>query len=162
MPKLRGRGRPKRSTSQKNHQQKADGKLDVFISMVPVVPECKILSDPSLIFMSCVSDTSVKPMRRGRGRTRGLRVQMKRQQSADGKLDVLIHPKKLVAVGPGRKDFITDLSVIVRQNARHNVCKWKRVPQSTRDTIVQKILVCSGISIDYGWITCLMVLYFRE
>ncbi|KAL9329498.1 hypothetical protein ACSQ67_004501 [Phaseolus vulgaris] len=65
---------------------------------------------------------------------------MKRQLSADGKLDVLIHPTKLVAVGAGRNDFITDLSLIVRQNARLNVRQWKKVPQSTRDTIVQNIL----------------------
>jgi len=67
---------------------------------------------------------------------------MKRQQSADGKLDVLIHPTKLVAVGPGYNDFITGLSLIVHQNARLNVLQWKKVPQSTRDTIVQSILVC--------------------
>lgn len=89
----------------------------------------------------CVSDLSPIPKKKGRGRTRGLRVQMKRLQSEDGKLDVFIHPTKMVAVGPGRKDFITGLSVIVRQNARHNVCKWKKVPQSVRDTIVQKVLV---------------------
>ncbi|XP_047178356.1 uncharacterized protein LOC124845323 [Vigna umbellata] len=65
---------------------------------------------------------------------------MKRQQSVDGKLDVLIHPTKLAAIGPGRSDFITDLSLIVRQNARLNVRQWKKVPQSTRDTIVQNIL----------------------
>ncbi|KAG4911709.1 hypothetical protein JHK82_052310 [Glycine max] len=54
---------------------------------------------------------------------------MKRQQSADGKLDVLIHPTKLVAVGPGYNDFITGLSLIVHQNARLNVLQWKKVPQ---------------------------------
>ncbi|XP_006585203.1 uncharacterized protein [Glycine max] len=85
-------------------------------------------------------DIIAKPKRKGRGQTKGLTLQMKRQQSADGKLDVLIHPTKLVAVGPGRNDFITDLSLIVRQNARLNVRQWKKVPQSTRDTIVQNIL----------------------
>ncbi|KAK7247246.1 hypothetical protein RIF29_42125 [Crotalaria pallida] len=86
------------------------------------------------------ADNSVKPKRKGRGRTRGLALERKRQQSADGKLDVLIHPTKLVAVGPGRKDFITDLALIVRQNARHNVYRWRLIPESTRDTIVEKIL----------------------
>lgn len=101
----------------------------------------KALFDTSLAFCR-VSDTIVKPKRKGRGQTRGLSLQMKRQQSADGKLDVLIHPTKLAAIGPGRNDFITDLSLIVRQNARLNVRQWKKVPQSTRDTIVQNILVC--------------------
>eukprot|EP00256_Glycine_max_P069675 XP_025984270.1 uncharacterized protein LOC102661979 isoform X3 [Glycine max] len=85
-------------------------------------------------------DITVQPKRKGRGQTRGLTLQRKRRKSADGKLDVLIHPTKLVAVGPGRNDFITDLSLIVRQNARLNVLQWKKVPQSTRDTIVQNIL----------------------
>ncbi|GAU18757.1 hypothetical protein TSUD_80460 [Trifolium subterraneum] len=65
---------------------------------------------------------------------------MKRKQSPDGKLDVVIHPTRMVAVGPGRNDFITDLSIILRKNARFNVNKWRRVPQSTRDTIVEKVL----------------------
>lgn len=63
------------------------------------------------------------------------------QESADGKLDVLIHPTKLVAVGPGRKDFIADLSLMVHRDARHNVSKWKQVPQSVKDKIVQNALV---------------------
>ncbi|KAH1250905.1 Disease resistance protein [Glycine max] len=86
------------------------------------------------------ADGKLDPKRKGRGQTRGLTLQRKRRKSADGKLDVLIHPTKLVAVGPGRNDFITDLSLIVRQNARLNVLQWKKVPQSTRDTIVQNIL----------------------
>jgi len=98
-----------------------------------------------LFYVVFVSDTIVSPKRRGRGQTRGLSLQMKRHMSADGKLDVLIHPTKLVAVGPGRNDFITDLSLIVRRNARLNVRQWKKVPQSTRDTIVQNILVCYDI-----------------
>ena len=95
-----------------------------------------------LFYMFCISDIIAKPKRKGRGQTKGLTLQMKRQQSADGKLDVLIHPTKLVAVGPGYNDFITGLSLIVHQNARLNVLQWKKVPQSTRDTIVQNILVC--------------------
>lgn len=102
--------------------------------------------------MSCVSDTNVTPTTMGRGPTRGLTLQMKRQQSADGKLDVLIHPTKLVAVGPGRQDFITDLSIIVRQHARLNVYRWRKVPKSTRDTIVQNVLVCSSTYIDCCWV----------
>ncbi|XP_061362586.1 uncharacterized protein LOC133306299 isoform X2 [Gastrolobium bilobum] len=85
-------------------------------------------------------DINVTPKIKRRGTTRGWMVEMKRQQSPDGKLDVLIHPTRLVAVGPGRKDFITDLSVIVRRNARLNVCQWRKVPQSTRDAIVQNVL----------------------
>ncbi|XP_068470231.1 uncharacterized protein [Phaseolus vulgaris] len=106
----RGLWQPIESINQENHQQNAD------------------------------THTLVKPKKKGRGQTRGLSLQMKRQLSADGKLDVLIHPTKLVAVGAGRNDFITDLSLIVRQNARLNVRQWKRVPQSTRYTIVQNIL----------------------
>jgi len=108
----------------------------------------KALFDTSLVLYR-VSDTVVKPKRKGRGQTKGLSLQMKRQRSADGKLDVLIHPTKMVAIGPGRNDFITDLSLIVRQNARLNVRQWKKVPQSTRDTIVQNILV--RYDIYYVW-----------
>lgn len=80
-------------------------------------------------------------------------LELKRRQSADGKLDVTIHPTKLVAVGPGRNDFIADLSIIVRQNARFNVNMWRKVPQDTRDAIVKKVLVCFGIHIDCGGFT---------
>lgn len=76
---------------------------------------------------------------------------MKRQQSADGKLDVIIHPTRLVAIGPGRNDFITDLSVIVRKNARLNVHKWRQVTQNTRDAIVQDVLVRSCFYIECNW-----------
>ncbi|MED6106412.1 hypothetical protein PIB30_004646 [Stylosanthes scabra] len=103
-------------TTHSNHQQNADGKLNVCIYL------------------------SINPKRKGRGPTKGLILEMKRQQSADGKLEVLIHPTKLVAVGPGRKDFITDLSLIVRKHARLNVYTWRKVPESTRETIVQSIL----------------------
>ncbi|MCI17546.1 hypothetical protein A2U01_0038694, partial [Trifolium medium] len=85
-------------------------------------------------------DIRVRPKKNVRGRTRGLILEMKRKQSPDGKLDVVIHPTRMVAVGPGRNDFITDLSIILRKNARFNVNKWSRVPQSTRDTIVEKVL----------------------
>ncbi|WJX47365.1 hypothetical protein P8452_34063 [Trifolium repens] len=85
-------------------------------------------------------DIRVRPKKNIRGRTRGLILEMKRKQSPDGKLDVVIHPTRMVAVGPGRNDFITDLSIILRKNARFNVNKWSRVPQSTRDTIVEKVL----------------------
>ncbi|PNY15556.1 hypothetical protein L195_g012255 [Trifolium pratense] len=85
-------------------------------------------------------DIRVRPKKNVRGRTRGLILEMKRKQSPDGKLDVVIHPTRMVAVGPGRNDFITDLSIILRKNARFNVNKWSRVPQGTRDTIVEKVL----------------------
>ncbi|KAJ7969131.1 Transposase, Ptta/En/Spm, plant [Quillaja saponaria] len=81
-----------------------------------------------------------EPKKKGRGPTKGLKVQKKREKSADRKLDVLIPPSTMVAVGPGRKDFITDLSVIVHQNAPHNVYKWKQVPQTVKDTIVLNTL----------------------
>lgn len=96
-----------------------------------------------LLFSYCffASDIRVGPKKNVRGRTRGLILEMKRKQSPDGKLDVVIHPTRLVAVGPGRNDFITDVSIILRKNARFNVNKWRRVPQNTRDTIVKKVLV---------------------
>ncbi|XP_058731615.1 uncharacterized protein LOC131603338 isoform X2 [Vicia villosa] len=86
------------------------------------------------------ADARVRPKKIVRGPTKGVMLEMKRKLSPDGKLDVIIHPERLVAIGPGRKDFITDLSIILRKNARFNVNKWRRVPQSTRDTIVEKIL----------------------
>lgn len=92
-----------------------------------------------------VSDSDMIFKKKGRGRPRILNVQTKHQESADGKLEVLIHPTKMVAVGPGRKDFIKDLSLMVHQNIRHNVCKWKQVPQSVKDKIVKNALVRSGL-----------------
>ncbi|KAF7842439.1 putative leucine-rich repeat-containing protein [Senna tora] len=135
-PMKKGRGRPKGSMGKKRHQESADGNLGGMINTYGLVE----VVGPGQGGEDQEADMCITLKRRGRGPTRGLTLQMKRQQSADGKLDVIIHPTKMVAVGPGRKDFITDLSVIVRQNARHNVSKWKRVPQSVRDTIVQKIL----------------------
>ncbi|KAL5175479.1 hypothetical protein HKD37_08G021671 [Glycine soja] len=132
VPDKNGQERPRGSRGQ-YCQENAD--YENFYSnpsnMMEVNPGCKKEQEDDII---------AKPKRKGRGQTKGLTLQMKRQQSADGKLDVLIHPTKLVAVGPGRNDFITDLSLIVRQNARLNVRQWKKVPQSTRDTIVQNIL----------------------
>ncbi|KAK7362097.1 hypothetical protein VNO77_04197 [Canavalia gladiata] len=138
MPGKRGLEQPGESMNYENHQQNADGKLDVFISVLVIIPGCRVLFDT--YFVCCVSDIIVKPKKGGRGQAKGLKLQLKRQRSADGKLDVVIHPTKLVPVGPGRNDFITDLSLIVRANARLNVKSWRQVPKSIKDTIVQNIL----------------------
>ncbi|TKY60121.1 hypothetical protein E2542_SST17216 [Spatholobus suberectus] len=106
VPNKNGRERPRESRGQ-YCQENSDSK-DIYSNpsnRMEVGPGCKEEQEADII---------VKPKRKGRGKTRGLTLQMKRQQSADGKLDVLIHPTKLVAVGPGRNGFITDLSLIVR------------------------------------------------
>ena len=74
-------------------------------------------------------------------------VQKKRRESADGKLDVIIHPTKKVAVGPGLKDFITDLSVIVHQSVRHNV-----YPKNVKDAVVQSALGSSLLRFLNGFL----------
>ncbi|XLR06046.1 hypothetical protein HN51_060931, partial [Arachis hypogaea] len=148
MPEKRGRGRPKGSKVQKCQVVQRNSNFDhVPLNMVGVSSRGEELEeagpeDPTTRknHKQNADGVSINPKRKGRGPTKGLILEMKRQQSADGKLDVLIHPTKLVAVGPGRKDFITDLSLIVRKHARLNVHMWRKVPKSTRDTIVQSIL----------------------
>lgn len=118
-------------------------KVECFHFNGSTVHGFEAIFENSLIFLLFLaSDTRVRPKNKVRGQTRGLMLEMKRKLSRDGKMDVDIHPTRLVAVGPGRNDFITDLSIIVRKNARFNVNKWSSVPQSTKDTIVEKVLVC--------------------
>ncbi|XP_075101702.1 uncharacterized protein LOC142177136 [Nicotiana tabacum] len=70
--------------------------------------------------------------RKGRGKTTGLSVQNKRKGNDNGKLKVIIPQDRTVAVGPGAIDFVTELSVKVLQHARHDVKKWKKVPNLAR------------------------------
>ncbi|XP_069148898.1 uncharacterized protein [Solanum lycopersicum] len=74
--------------------------------------------------------------RKGRGKTTGLSSQKKRKKNDNGKLKVIIPPDRTVAVGPGAKDFITELSVKVLHNARHGVKNWKGVPDLAKNRIV--------------------------
>ncbi|KAL5053668.1 hypothetical protein RYX36_034350 [Vicia faba] len=156
MPNEKGQEQPRESRVQNCHRN-SNGTVvyDNPSNVKEVSPVCE--EGPEAVFNT--------PMQRGRGRgrpkgsmnqmnhpqnadarvrpkkiVRGVMLEMKRKLSPDGKLDVIIHPERLVAIGPGRKDFITDLSIILRKNARFNVNKWRQVPQSTRDTIVEKIL----------------------
>ncbi|KAL3327966.1 hypothetical protein AABB24_035562 [Solanum stoloniferum] len=78
--------------------------------------------------------------RKGRGKTRGLSVQKKLKKSVNGKLKVTIPPDRMVAVGPGAKDFVTELSVTVLHNARHDVKNWKGVSDLAKDRIVAHML----------------------
>uniref|UniRef100_A0A1S3YGK5 Uncharacterized protein n=1 Tax=Nicotiana tabacum TaxID=4097 RepID=A0A1S3YGK5_TOBAC len=78
--------------------------------------------------------------RKGRGKTTGLSIQKKRKDSDNGKLKVIIPPDRTVAVGPGANDFITELSVKVMHNARHDVKNWKEVPDIAKDRIVAHML----------------------
>ncbi|XP_055812667.1 stress response protein NST1-like isoform X4 [Solanum dulcamara] len=80
------------------------------------------------------------PKRKGRGKTTGLSIQKKRKKSDNGKLKVIIPPDRTVAVGPGAKDFVTELSVKVLHNARHDVKNWKGVSDLAKDRIVAHML----------------------
>nr|XP_016506991.1 PREDICTED: uncharacterized protein LOC107824704 [Nicotiana tabacum]XP_016506992.1 PREDICTED: uncharacterized protein LOC107824704 [Nicotiana tabacum] len=87
-----------------------------------------------------VSNSQPGKKRKGRGKTTGLSVQKKRKDSDNGKLKVIIPPDRTVAVGPGAKDFVAELSVKVLQHARHDVKKWKEVPNLAKDRIVAHML----------------------
>lgn len=78
--------------------------------------------------------------RKGRGKTTGLSIQKKIKESVNGKLKVIIPPDRTVAVGPGAKDFVTELSVTVLHNARHDVKNWKGVSDLAKDRIVAHML----------------------
>ncbi|KAH0641987.1 hypothetical protein KY290_033586 [Solanum tuberosum] len=78
--------------------------------------------------------------RKGRGKTTWLSTQKKRKENDNGKLKVIIPPDRTVAVGPGAKDFITELSVKVLHNARHDVKNWKGVPDLAKNKIVAYML----------------------
>ncbi|XP_015170829.1 uncharacterized protein [Solanum tuberosum] len=78
--------------------------------------------------------------RKGRGKTTWLSTQKKRKENDNGKLKVIIPPYRTVAVDPGAKDFITELSVNVLHNTRHDVKNWKGVPDLAKNRIVAYML----------------------
>ncbi|XP_070052475.1 nuclear matrix constituent protein 1a-like [Nicotiana tomentosiformis] len=90
-----------------------------------------VISNPS-------SDKGKK--RKGRGKTTGLSIQKKHKDSDNEKLKVIIPPDRTVAVGPGANDFVTELSVKVMHNARHDVKNWKEVPDIAKDRICAHML----------------------
>ncbi|KAH0712266.1 hypothetical protein KY289_008225 [Solanum tuberosum] len=81
-----------------------------------------------------------KKKRKGRGKTTGLSTQKKRKGNDNGKLKVIIPSDRTVPVDPGAKDFITELSVKVLHNARHDVKNWKGVPDLAKNRIVAYML----------------------
>ncbi|WMV29627.1 hypothetical protein MTR67_023012 [Solanum verrucosum] len=83
---------------------------------------------------------SPEKKRKGRGKTTGLSTQKKRKENDNGKLKVIIPPDRTVVVGPGAKDFVTELSVKVLHNARHDVKNWKGVPDLAKNRIVAYML----------------------
>lgn len=56
-------------------------------------------------------------------------------------MSVFIPSDKMVAVGPGAADFVTEISIIVQKNAPLNVEKWKDVSDYAKDKIVEKVMV---------------------
>ncbi|KAK2370024.1 hypothetical protein QL285_083111 [Trifolium repens] len=78
--------------------------------------------------------------KKGRGRTTGLGVAKRKKKSATGKLHVDIPIDKMVAVGPGAANFVTEMSIIVLKNAPFNVEKWKNIPEDMFNKIVSKVL----------------------
>ncbi|XP_057445352.1 uncharacterized protein LOC130737561 [Lotus japonicus] len=75
----------------------------------------------------------------GRGKTTGISVSKRKEKSATGKLNVVIPPGKMVAVGPGAPDFVTEISVQVQKRAPFNVKKWKKVPDEAKNDIVSRV-----------------------
>ncbi|XP_057445739.1 uncharacterized protein LOC130737896 isoform X2 [Lotus japonicus] len=80
-----------------------------------------------------------KKKKAGRGKTTGISVSKRKEKSATGKLHVLIPPGKMVAVGPGAPDFVTEISVQVQKRAPFNVKKWKKVPDEAKNDIVSRV-----------------------
>ncbi|WJX92430.1 hypothetical protein P8452_74072 [Trifolium repens] len=78
--------------------------------------------------------------KKGRGRTSGLGVAKKKKKSVTGKLHIDIPIDKMVAVGPGAANFVTEISIIVLKNAPFNVKKWKNIPEDIFNKIVSKVL----------------------
>ncbi|KAF3614084.1 putative cytosolic sulfotransferase 7-like isoform X1 [Capsicum annuum] len=91
-----------------------------------------------------ITDVSTIPppekKRKGRGKRTGLSTLKKRKKNDNGKLKMIIPPDRTVAVGPGAKDFVTELSVKALHNARHDVKNWKTVPDLAKDKIVAYML----------------------
>lgn len=97
--------------------------------------------------------------RKGRGKTTGTSVSKKREKTASGKLHVLIPPDKMVAVGPGAPDFVTEISVLVQKKAPLNVEKWKDVPDEIKKDIVSRVYVNLNIIITIFFLFCLYSLH---
>nr|XP_016471416.1 PREDICTED: uncharacterized protein LOC107793552 [Nicotiana tabacum] len=87
-----------------------------------------------------ISNPQPRQMRKGRGKTRGFSIQKKRKNNPNGKLEVIIPPDRTVAVGPGANNFVTELSVTVDQNAKHDVKTWKKVSDLAKERIVAHML----------------------
>ncbi|XP_057445737.1 uncharacterized protein LOC130737896 isoform X1 [Lotus japonicus] len=87
-----------------------------------------------------------KKKKAGRGKTTGISVSKRKEKSATGKLHVLIPPGKMVAVGPGAPDFVTEISVQVQKRAPFNVKKWKKVPDEAKNDIVSRVYTITKLS----------------
>lgn len=60
---------------------------------------------------------------------------------------MIISPDRIVAVGPGANDFVTEIFVKVSQHDKHDIKKWKDVPDLEKDRITVHILVISLCSL---------------
>jgi len=56
-------------------------------------------------------------------------------------LHVVISTDKMVVVGSGDANFVTEISIVVLKYAPFNVKKWRKIPQETGKKIVSKVLV---------------------
>ena len=95
----------------------------------------------SLSFLGKNAIESSNAQKVGRGRTIGLSVAKKKKKSATGKLHVVIPTDKMVAVGSGAANFVTEISTVVLKNAPFDVKKWRKIPKETENKIVAKVLV---------------------
>lgn len=63
---------------------------------------------------------------------------------------MIIPSDRTVAVGPGANDFVTELSVKVMHNARHDVKNWKEVPDIAKDRICAHMLVIHYVPLEFS------------
>nr|XP_033513157.1 uncharacterized protein LOC104100710 isoform X2 [Nicotiana tomentosiformis] len=91
-------------------------------------------------FAGVISNPQPRQMRKGRGKTRGFSIQKKCKNNPNGKLEVIIPPDRTVVVGPGANNFVTELSVTIDQNAKHDIKTWKKVSNLAKERIVAHML----------------------
>ncbi|KAH0747451.1 hypothetical protein KY285_009108 [Solanum tuberosum] len=133
------KNRPDTKENNRNVAKRHKEELPLWFEKKPIMMQnMHISSDTETADVGTIPPPKKK--RKGRGKTTGLSTQKKRKGNDNGKLKVIIPSDRTVPVGPGAKDFITELSVKVLHNARHDVKNWKGVPDLAKNRIVSYML----------------------